>query len=52
MVTYGIGIAWPNLHSNPQFSVRVIEVEKVTASGQHRYIIDIDIDATPAGAQR
>lgn len=49
VVTYGIGIAWPNPHSNPQFSVRAIEVEKVTASGQHRYIVAIDIDATPAG---
>jgi hypothetical protein len=52
VVTYGIGIAWPNPHSNPQFAVRAIEVEKVTAGGQHRYIVAIDIDATPAGGQQ
>lgn len=48
VVTYGIGIAWPNPQSDPQFAVRAIEVEKVTASGEHRYIVAIDIDATPA----
>lgn len=51
VVTYGIGIAWPDPQPNPQFAVLAIEVETVTASGQHRYIIAIDIDATPPSAQ-
>lgn len=45
-VTYGIGIAWPVAHSNPQFAVRAYEVETVTASGQHQYTVAIDVDAT------
>ncbi len=50
VVTIGIGIDRPVLHSNPQFPVRAYEVEKVTAQGQHLYVIAIDIDATqPAG---
>jgi len=31
--------------------VRAIEVEQVTAQGQHRYIVAIDIDATSASGQ-
>ncbi len=46
VLTYGIGIAWPVLRSNPQFAVRAYEVETVTGSGQHRYTVAIDIDAT------
>ena len=46
VLTYGIGITWPIPHSNPQFAVRAYEVETVTASGQHRYTVAIDIDAT------
>ena len=42
VLTYGIGIAWPN----PQFAVRTIEVERITAQGQHLYIVALDIDAT------
>lgn len=50
VVTIGIGIDRPILHSNPQFPVRAYEVEKVTAQGQHLYVVAIDIDATqPAG---
>jgi hypothetical protein len=45
-LTYGIGIAWPNPLSNPQFAVRAVEVGKATAQGQHRYVVAIDIDAT------
>jgi hypothetical protein len=44
VLTYGIGIAWPNPHSNPQIPVRAYEVERITASGQHRYVIAIDVD--------
>jgi hypothetical protein len=46
VLTYGIGITWPIPHSNPQFAVRAYEVETVTGSGQHRYTVAIDIDAT------
>ena len=46
VLTYGVGITRPVLHSNPQFAVRAYEVETVTASGQHRYTVAIDIDAT------
>ena len=45
--TYGIGIATPVAHSNPQFIVRAIDVGKVTAHGQDLYIVAIDVDATP-----
>jgi hypothetical protein len=37
------------LHSNPQFPVRTTEMEKVTAQGEHLYVVAIDIDATPVG---
>ena len=46
VLTYGIGITGPVLHSNPQFAVRAYEVETVTASGQHRYTVAIDVDAS------
>ena len=43
VLTVGIGIDRPVLQSNPQFPVRAYEVEKVTAQGQHLYVIAIDI---------
>jgi hypothetical protein len=46
VLSYGISITRPVLHSNPQSAVRAYEVESVTASGQHRYTVAIDIDAT------
>jgi hypothetical protein len=45
VLTYGIGITWPNAHSNPQIAVRAYEVERVTSSGQHHYVVAIDVDA-------
>jgi len=45
VLTYGIGIAWPYLHSNPQIGVRAYEVELLTAQGQHNYIVAIDVEA-------
>jgi len=45
-LTYGIGITRPIPASNPQFAVRAYEVEQVTATGQHRYVVAIDVDAT------
>jgi hypothetical protein len=51
VVTYGIGITWPIPQSNPQIPVRIYEVEKVTAQGQHLYVVAIDVDAQqPAAA--
>ena len=46
VLTYGIGITRPVLHSNPQFPVRAYEIETVTANGQHRYVVAIDVDAS------
>jgi hypothetical protein len=40
----GIGIDWPNPRSNPQIPVRAHEVERITASGQHRNVVAIDVD--------
>jgi len=45
VLTYGIGITAPVAHSNPQFAVRAYELETLTASGQHRYTVAIDVDA-------
>ena len=45
VLAYGIGIAPPVPHSNPQFPVRTIEVEKVNAQGQHLCIVAIDVTA-------
>ena len=44
-LTYGIGISWPNPHSNPQIQIRVYEVHYVNAHGVHRYTVAFDIDA-------
>ena len=46
-LTYGIGVARPILHSNPQSAVRAYEVETITANGQHRYVVAIDIAGKP-----
>lgn len=45
VLTYGIGISWPNPHSNPQIQVRAYEVERVTAQGQHQFVVAIDVDS-------
>jgi hypothetical protein len=45
VLTYGIGVTPPVQYSNPQTMVRAYEVEVVTATSQHRYIVAIDIDA-------
>lgn len=44
-LTYGIGVSWPIPQSNPQIPVRAYEVETVTSTGQHLYVVAIDIDA-------
>lgn len=46
VLSYGIGTHRAILQSNPQTAVRAVEVEQVTAQGQHLYIVAIDIDAT------
>jgi hypothetical protein len=46
VLTYGIGSTRPVFKSNPRTSVRAYELEAVTATGQHRYVIAIDIDAS------
>ena len=46
VLTYGIGITRPVAQSNPQFPVRSLEMEKVTAQGRHLYVVAIDVDAS------
>jgi hypothetical protein len=46
VLSYGIGISWPDPQAKPRFAVRAIEIEKVTPQGRHRYVVAIDIDAT------
>jgi hypothetical protein len=43
VLTYGIGTTRAVRLSNPQTYVRAYEVETVTATGQHRYVVAIDI---------
>ena len=45
VLTYGIGYTRAVLLSNPQTYVRAYEVEVITAAGQHRYVVAIDINA-------
>ncbi|HEU5160208.1 MAG TPA: hypothetical protein VFU43_24640 [Streptosporangiaceae bacterium] len=45
VVTYGLGVHRPILHSNPQTPIRVYEVHKLV-NGQHRYVVAIDVDTT------
>ena len=49
VLTYGIGYTRAVLHSNPQTLVRAYEVGTVTAAGQHRYVVAIDISAGQHG---
>jgi len=46
VLTYGIGVSWPIPQSNPQLAVRAYELETVTGTGQHQYVVAIDIDAS------
>jgi len=45
VLTYGIGYTRAVRPANPQTYVRAYEVEVVTAAGQHRYVVAIDINA-------
>lgn len=45
-LSYGIGTTGSAARTTPPFQVRAYEVETVTAGGQHRYTVAIDIDAT------
>jgi hypothetical protein len=49
VLTYGIGINWPIPKSNPQIPVRAYEIQTVMASGQHRYVVAIDINSANGG---
>lgn len=44
-LSYGIGITWPNPHSNPQIQVRVYEVTYLNTQGEYRYVVAVDVDA-------
>jgi hypothetical protein len=45
VLTYGISTTRAVLLSNPETAVRAYEVEMVTVTGQHHYIVAIDINA-------
>jgi hypothetical protein len=45
VLSYGIGLTWPAAGASPHLPVRAIEVEKVSAQGQHLYVVAIDIAA-------
>jgi hypothetical protein len=45
VLSYGTGSTRAVPLSNPQTSIRAYEVETVTAAGQHRYVVAIDINA-------
>jgi hypothetical protein len=45
VLTFGIGIHRTVPQSNPQYQVRAIEVEKVTAQGQHLYVVAFDVES-------
>lgn len=45
VLTGGIGIRRTVPQSNPQYQVRAIEVEKVTAQGQHLYVVAFDVQS-------
>lgn len=45
VLTFGIGIHRTILQSNPQYQVRTIEVEKITAQGQHLYVVAVDLES-------
>lgn len=45
VVTYGIGIAWPVAHSNPQIAVRVYEVVRSDGQGGRQHVVAVDVDA-------
>ncbi len=45
VLSYGIGYTRAVSLSNPQTLVRAYEVQTVTAAGQHRYVVAIDINA-------
>lgn len=43
VLTYGLGMTWDIPQSNPQFMVRVIEVETVTPTDQHQFTVAFDV---------
>lgn len=45
VVTYGIGIAWPVAHSNPQIAVRIYEVVRYDGQDSRQYVVAVDVDA-------
>lgn len=47
VLTYGIGITWPDGHARPRIPVRVTEVVRTDPKGERQYVVAIDVDATP-----
>lgn len=46
VLEFGIGISWPDPHSNPQIPIRVTEVKEIRSDGTHLYVVGIDVEAT------
>lgn len=44
-LTYGIGITYPIVESNPQVQIRVYEVTYVNEQGVYRYVVAFDVHA-------
>lgn len=45
VLTFGVGIHQQIKHANPQYQVRTVELEKVTAQGRHLYVVAFDIES-------
>ncbi len=49
VLSYGVGVTYPVVRSNPQILVRAYEVETVAPNGQYLYVVAIDIDTANHG---
>lgn len=46
LLTVGVGISWPDPHSNAEIPIRITEIAKASSNGTHLYVVAIDVDAT------
>ena len=47
VLTYGLGMSIDTPHANPQYLIRVVEVETVSSTGAHRYVVAFDVQLGP-----
>jgi hypothetical protein len=43
VLTYGLGMSIDIPHSNPEYAIRVVEVETVSSTGMHSYVVAFDV---------